>query len=60
MSNWFSLKVVVRQGCVMSPWNFHLYVGDAEREMQARILGKETKWVMMVRKMGIEPVVIFR
>ena len=39
---------MVRQGCVMSPWNVHLYVDDAEaaeREMQARILRKETKWV---------------
>ena len=45
MSDWFSLKGVVRQGCVMSLWLFHLYMDGVVREVQATTLGKEAELV---------------
>ena len=45
VSEWFSVNVVVRQVCVMSPWLFNLYINGVVREVQARTLGKEAQLV---------------
>ena len=40
MSEWFPVNVGLRQGCVMSPWLFNLYIDDVVREVNVRVLGK--------------------
>ena len=40
MSEWFPVNVGLRQGCVMSPWWFNVYIGGVVREVNARVLGK--------------------
>ena len=36
-SEWFPVNVGLRQGCVMSPWLFTVYM---DREVNVRVLGK--------------------
>ena len=36
-SDWFSVKVGLRQGCVMSPWLFNLFMDGVMREVRARV-----------------------
>ena len=38
MSEWFSVKVGLRQGCVMSPWFFNLFMDGVMKEFKAKIL----------------------
>ena len=40
MSGWFPVNVGLRQGCVMSPWLFNVYIDGVVREMNDRVLGK--------------------
>ena len=40
MSEWFTVRVGLRQGCVMSPWLFNLYIDGVVREVNARVLGR--------------------
>ena len=40
MSEWFPVNVGLRQGCVMSPWLFNVYIDGVVREMNVRVLGK--------------------
>ena len=40
MSEWFPVNVGLRQGCVMSPWLFNVYMDGAVREVNVRVLGK--------------------
>ena len=40
VSEWFPVNVGLRQGCVMSPWLFNVYMDDVVREMNLRVLGK--------------------
>ena len=40
MSEWFQVKVGLRQGCVMSPWLFNLYFDGVVREVNERVLGR--------------------
>ena len=40
-SEWFSVNVGFRQGCVMSLWLFNVYMDGVGREVNARVLGKE-------------------
>ena len=40
LSEWFPVKVGLRQGCVMSPWLFNLYTDGVAREVNARVLGR--------------------
>ena len=35
----------LRQGCVMSPWLFNLYIDGVVREVNARVLGRRLKLV---------------
>ena len=37
---WFPVNVELRQGCVMSPWLFNVYMDGVVREVNARVLGK--------------------
>ena len=36
-SDWFDVKVGLRQGCVMSPWLFNMYIDGVMREMTATV-----------------------
>ena len=45
MSEWFPVRVGLRQGCVMSPWLFNLYIDVVVREVNARVLGRGLKLV---------------
>ena len=40
VSEWFPVRVGLRQGCVMSPWLFNLYIDGVVREVNARVLSK--------------------
>ena len=39
-SEWFDVKVGLRQGCVMSPWLFNIYMDGVVREVEVRARGK--------------------
>ena len=43
LSDWFSVRVGLRQGCVMSPWLFNLYIDGVVREVNARVNGHGLK-----------------
>ena len=45
MSEWFPVTVGLRQGCVMLPWLFNLYIDGVVREVNARVLGRGLKLV---------------
>ena len=45
VSEWFPVRVGLRQGCVMSPWLFNLYMDAVVREVNARVLGRGLKLV---------------
>ena len=40
VSEWFPVNVGLRQGCVMSPWLFNVFMDGVVREVNARVLGK--------------------
>ena len=40
VSEWFRVNVGLRQGCVMSPWLFNVYVDGVVQEVNVRVLGK--------------------
>ena len=37
---WCPVNVGLRQGCVMSPWLFNVYMDGVVREVNIRVLGK--------------------
>ena len=43
VSDSFLVKTGVRQGCVMSPWLFNLYMDGVVREVNERVLGRGAK-----------------
>jgi len=45
VSDWFSVNVGLRQGCVMSPWLFNLFMDGVVREVNARMLGRGCEMV---------------
>ena len=40
MSEWFLVNVGLRQGCVMSPWLFNVYLDGVVREVNGKVLRK--------------------
>ena len=40
VSEWFPVNVRLRQGYVMSPWLFNIYVDRVVQEVNVRVLGK--------------------
>ena len=38
VSEWFQVNVGLRQGCVMSPWLFNVYMDGVVREVNARVV----------------------
>ena len=40
VSEWFPVNVGLKQGCVMSPWLFNVYMDLVVREVNVRVLGK--------------------
>ena len=40
MSKWFLVNVGLRQGCVISPWLFNVYMDGVVQEVKVRVLGK--------------------
>ena len=40
VSEWFPVRVGLKQGCVMSPWLFNLYTDGVVREVNAQVLGR--------------------
>ena len=45
VSEWFPVRVGLRQGCVMLLWLFNLYIDGVVRELNARVLGRGLKLV---------------
>ena len=45
VSEWFPVRVRLRQGCVMLPWLFNLYIDGVVRKVNARVLGRGLKLV---------------
>uniref|UniRef100_A0A3P9JM39 ribonuclease H n=1 Tax=Oryzias latipes TaxID=8090 RepID=A0A3P9JM39_ORYLA len=39
ISEWFPVRVGLRQGCVMSPWLFNVYMDGVVKEVNERVLG---------------------
>ena len=39
VSEWFPVNVGLRQGCVMFPWLFNVYMDSVVREMNVGVLG---------------------
>ncbi len=37
LSESFNVEVGVRQGCIMSPWHFNIYMDGCIREMKVRV-----------------------
>ena len=39
VSDWFDVRAGLRQGCVMSPWLFNIYMDGVVREVNAKVQG---------------------
>ena len=49
VSEWFSVNVGLRQGCVMSPWLFNVYMDGVVPEVNVRVFGK---WLELLSANG--------
>ena len=45
VSGWLPMRVGLRQGYVMSPWLFNVYIDGVVREVNARVLGRGLKLI---------------
>ena len=45
MGEWFDVNVGLRQGCVMSPRLFNMYMDGVVREVNQRVLGRGVELV---------------
>ena len=41
VTEWCLIHIRLRQGCVMSPWLFNVYMDGVVREVNTRVLGKQ-------------------
>ena len=57
VSDSFEVKMGLRQGCVMSPWLFNMYMDGVVREVYIRVTGKGVK---MREGMDVESVAFCR
>ena len=48
VSDWFPVNVGLRQGCVVSPWLFNVYVDGVFREVNVKVVGKGLELLRMV------------
>ena len=39
VSEWFPVNIGLRQGCVMSPWLFNVYINRVVQEVNVRVMG---------------------
>src|SRR5678816_4814887 len=46
-SDWFSINSGVRQGCVMSPWLFNLYMDGVMKELKVGVTGNGVRMMEM-------------
>ena len=49
VSEWFRINVGLRQGCVMSPWLFDVYMDGVVQKVNVRVLGK---WLELLSANG--------
>src|SRR5678815_933392 len=42
-SDWFNINSRVRQGCVMSPWLFNLYMDGVMKELEVGVTGDDVR-----------------
>ena len=47
MSEWFLVNIGLRQGCVMFPWLFNVYMNGV-REVNATVLGKGLEMLSVI------------
>ncbi len=40
MSDWFPVRLGLRQGCAMSSWLFNVYMDGVVREVNVKMLGR--------------------
>ena len=45
MNEWSPVDLELRQGCVLSPWLFNLYMDGVVRQVNARKLGKGVEFL---------------
>ena len=48
VSEWFMVNDGLRQGCVMSPWLFNVYMNGVVREVNVRVLWKGLELLMQM------------
>ena len=53
MSEWFKIESGVRQGCVMSPWLFNLYMDGVMKEMLGGMDGEGVRMVVNRREWSV-------
>ncbi len=60
VSDWFPVRVCLRQGYVLSPWLFNVYVDGVVREVNARRLGRGLSLVTVESRVEPESTVVHR
>ena len=58
VSEWFPVRVGLKQGCVMLPWLFNLYTDGVVRKVNARVLGRGLKLVDGNDRVGAKSVAV--
>ena len=59
VSEWFPINVGLRQGCVIFPWLFNVYMNGVVREVNVRVHGKVLELLIAVSSTN-KPAVICR
>ena len=56
-SDWFNINSGVRQGCVMSPWLFNLYMDGVMKELGVGVSGDGVRMMENGRAEGALPII---